>query len=112
MLQFLKALLLLPVAIVVVLFAVANRAPVQISFDPFTRPEPLLSITLPLFAVIFAAVALGVVIGGVASWLAQGKHRRAERRFKREARHLRREADRLRTNNTGAPALTSGSSRS
>jgi uncharacterized integral membrane protein len=93
--QFLKALVLLPVAIVVVLLAVANRGPVTLSFDPFTQP-PQFSVTLPLFGVLFLAVMLGVVIGGVAAWLAQAKHRRAERRFKRETSRLRTETERLR----------------
>ena len=55
--QFLKGLILLPVAIAVVLLAVANRAPVTLSFDPFSRSGPQFSATLPLFAVIFIAVA-------------------------------------------------------
>ncbi len=95
--QFLKALILLPVAIIVVLLAVANRAPVTLSFDPFTQAGPQFSVTLPLFAILFLAVMIGVVIGGVAAWLAQAKHRRAERRLKRESRRLRGETERLRT---------------
>jgi uncharacterized integral membrane protein len=111
--QFLKGLILLPIAIVIVLLAVANRAPVRLSFDPFTRPEPMFSATLPLFAVIFGAVMLGVVIGGVASWLAQSKHRRLERRYRREARRLREERERLRVHpgSAGVPALASEPSR-
>jgi uncharacterized integral membrane protein len=111
--QFLKALILLPIAIVVVLFAVANRAPVTVSFDPFSRPAPMFSTTLPLFAVILAAVMVGVLIGGVASWLAQSKHRRLERRYRREARRLRDERERLRERPGSAhvPALASEPSR-
>jgi uncharacterized integral membrane protein len=89
MLGFLKALILLPIAILVVLLAVANRGPVALSLDPFSREAPEIAFTVPLFAVIFGAVMLGVVIGGVAAWLAQSKHRRAERHYKREARRLR-----------------------
>ena len=89
MIGFLKALLLFPLAILVVLLAVANRGPVTLSLDPFSREAPEIAVTVPLFAVIFAAVMLGVFIGGMAAWLAQSKHRRAERRYKREARRLR-----------------------
>jgi hypothetical protein len=39
---------------------------------------------------------LGVLIGGTASWMAQGKYRRGRRHARREARHLRDEAERLR----------------
>ena len=89
MVNFLKALILFPIAILVVLLAVANRGPVTLSLDPFSREAPEIAFTVPLFAVIFGAVMLGVLIGGLAAWLAQGKHRRAERRYKREARRLR-----------------------
>ena len=89
MINFVKALILFPLAILVVLLAVANRGPVTLSLDPFSREAPEIAFTLPLFAVIFGAVMLGVVIGGMGAWLAQGKHRRAERRYKREARRLR-----------------------
>jgi uncharacterized integral membrane protein len=95
MIRFLKALILLPVAIIVVLLAVANRGPVTLSLDPFSRDAPEIATTVPLFALIFAAVALGVVIGGVATWLAQAKHRRARRQYGREVRHLRHETERL-----------------
>src|SRR5215203_4045792 len=105
MTNFLKALILFPLAIVVVLLAVANRGPVTLSLDPFSREAPEIAFMLPLFAVIFAAVMLGVVIGGMAAWLAQSKHRRAERRYKREARRLRTETARTRPS-SGSTALT------
>jgi uncharacterized integral membrane protein len=101
--RFLKALILLPVAILVVLLAVANRSPVTLSLDPFSQEAPEFSTQLPLFAVIFAAVMLGVVIGGVAAWLAQGKNRRSRRRLRREANTLRHETERLRSQ---GPATT------
>jgi uncharacterized integral membrane protein len=97
--RFLKALILLPVAILVVLLAVANRAPVTLSFDPFSQEAPEFSTQLPLFAVIFAAVMLGVVIGGVASWLAQGRNRKTRRQLRRETRQLRHETERLKAQN-------------
>jgi uncharacterized integral membrane protein len=110
MIRFLKALILLPVAILVVLLAVANRAPVQLSLDPFSQDAPEIATNLPLFAVIFASVMLGIVIGGTATWLSQGKHRRARRHYRREMGHLRTETERLRTQPGTAPALTSQNS--
>ena len=105
MIRFLKALILLPIAILVVLLAVANRAPVTLSLDPFSQEAPEFSTQLPLFAVIFAAVMLGVVIGGTASWLAQGKNRKARRRLRRETNTLRHETERLRAHSgTALPA--------
>jgi uncharacterized integral membrane protein len=101
--RFFKALILLPIAILIVLLAVANRAPVMLSLDPFSQDAPEFSTQLPLFAVIFVSVMVGIVIGGTATWLAQGKHRRARRHFRREASHLRSETERLRAQ---APSTT------
>ncbi len=104
MIRFLKALILLPIAILIVLLAVANRAPVTLSLDPFSQDAPEFATQLPLFAVIFAAVMLGVVIGGTASWLAQGKNRKSRRELRRETRQLRYETERLKAQS--APATT------
>ena len=113
MIRFLKALILLPVAILVVLLAVANRSPVTLSLDPFSQDAPEFATQLPLFAVIFAAVMLGVVIGGTASWLAQGKNRKSRRQLRRETRQLRYETERLKSQTppaTTLPATVSSSS--
>jgi type II secretory pathway pseudopilin PulG len=88
---------------------------VTLSLDPFSGDVPEFAVQLPLFAALFAAVMVGVLIGGVATWLAQGKHRRARRQFRREATHLRYEAERLRAQAPGAkpsnlPALSSSQS--
>jgi uncharacterized integral membrane protein len=105
---FFKALVLVPIALIVVLFSVANRAPVRVSLDPISRDAPALALDLPLFAVILAAIALGILIGGFASWLAQGKHRKAARVNRREADKLRNEAQSLRAAvpDSALPALT------
>ena len=92
---FIKALILVPVSLAVVLLAIANRAPVTLSLDPFSRTDPALSVSVPLFATLLGAVMIGVLIGGVASWMAQGKHRQAERRHRRDAERLAAEAQRL-----------------
>lgn len=96
MLAFLKALLLLPIAIAVILLAIANRAPVTFSFDPVSRANPELAVTVPLYALLLAAVALGVLIGGIGAWLSSGDTRRSGRAARREAHRLRAEADQLR----------------
>jgi uncharacterized integral membrane protein len=93
---FLKAIVLVPIGILIILFAVANRRMVQISLDPISRDAPQIAYELPLFLVVLAALALGVLIGGFAAWLVQGKHRKAERNLKRERERLLAEADMLR----------------
>src|SRR5215510_7966409 len=79
------ALLLIPLALLIVVFAVANRQPVTVSFDPFATGDPSLSATLPLYVL----VILGVIVGGVAAWLRQHKWRRAARHAAAETRALR-----------------------
>ena len=85
------AFVLIPLAIVIVLLAMANRQTVTISLDPFLAETPALAVTQPLFLVILGAVIAGVVIGGVAAWLKQGKWRRTARAAQAEARALRAE---------------------
>ncbi len=73
-------LVLVPLAIIILMFAVANREIVTVSFDPFNATQPAASISVPLFVLIFILVILGVIIGGMASWLRQSGYRRAARR--------------------------------
>jgi uncharacterized integral membrane protein len=73
-------LILVPLAIVILMFAVANRETVTVSFDPFSATQPAAAVSVPLFVLIFILVILGVVIGGVAAWLRQSGYRRAARR--------------------------------
>jgi hypothetical protein len=91
--KFLSALILVPLGIVIVMFAVANRGTISISFDPFDTVNPAFSLKVPLYALIFALVGLGVLIGGISSWLKQHKWRARARRAEAEARELRARLD-------------------
>jgi uncharacterized integral membrane protein len=88
-------LVLLPLAVILVTFAVANRQHVVVSFDPFNEVHPAHTLTLPLYALSLALLVTGVVIGGIAAWLRQGKWRRAAREAEGEVRTLRAELARL-----------------
>ncbi len=101
----LKALFIVPLALAIILFAVANRQMVSLSLDPLSRDAPLYSLDAPLFAVILAALALGILVGGCAAWLAQGKNRKARRQLAKEAERLRAEAETLRSMSRDAVAL-------
>jgi uncharacterized integral membrane protein len=107
MLPLLKAILLLPVALIVILLAIANRAPVTFSLDPFARGAPELAFAVPLYLLLFAVLVFGVLLGGIGAWLTGGRHRRSNRAARREVGRLRQETDRLRTNlsDTRAVAL-------
>jgi len=89
------ALILLPLAIVVISVAVANRQSVVVSFDPFDQAHPALTRALPLYLLMLMLLIGGVVVGGIAAWLRQGKWRRAARRADAQARELRAEVDGL-----------------
>ena len=83
----------IPLAIVLIALAVANRGTVPLRFDVFNPQNPALTINAPMFIWLFAAVAVGVLAGGIGAWFAQGKHRKMERRYKKEAASLRYEVE-------------------
>jgi uncharacterized integral membrane protein len=82
------AVILIPLAVLIIGFAVANRQAVTVSFDPFDASHPAYSTTLPLFVIVFLLVIVGVLVGGVAAWLRQGKWRSAARRAEAQNRQL------------------------
>ena len=83
------ALILVPLAIVLIAFAVANRQAVTLSFDPFSANAPAAALSLPLFVVVMVTLIVGVIVGGTAVRLGHGKWRRLVRRMEREAAELR-----------------------
>ena len=87
------AVILVPLGIVIVMFAVANRTTITLSFDPFDTVNPSFALQMPLYGLIFALVGLGVLVGGVAAWLKQHKWRSRARRAEAEARDLRSRLD-------------------
>lgn len=98
-------LVVLPLAILFVAFAVANRHVVTLSFDPFNSADPALGVKLPLFAVIIVVAMFGVLAGGIAVWFGQHKWRKAARRHEAEARQARTELADLRVRQAAsAPA--------
>lgn len=89
------ALIVVPLGVVLIALAVVNRAPAVLILDPFGGAEPGFSLQAPFFLFLLGAFAIGLVVGGVASWVNQGKWRRTAREEAREARDWRRQADRL-----------------
>ena len=85
----------LVVAVLLVTLAVANRDPVRMVLDPFRPEAPVISLTLPFYAYILGALTLGVVLGGLSTWLTQGRWRRTARIKAQDAMRWQAEADRL-----------------
>jgi uncharacterized integral membrane protein len=94
--KIITAIIVVPLAVVIIAFAVTNRQTVTVSFDPFSATNPAYAVTLPLFAVLFAVLILGVLIGGIAAWLRQSKWRRIARKLDADVRALHDEQDAIR----------------
>jgi uncharacterized integral membrane protein len=102
--KILTAIVVVPLLVIIVAFAVANRQAVTVSFDPFSSAQPAYTVTLPLFVIIFVFLILGVFVGGVAAWLRQGAWRRSARRLDSELRALHGEMDSMRAKFAGGSA--------
>lgn len=74
----------LPIAVVGIGFAVANRQWVTVSFDPLNRVHPFATIDMPLWALFFAGVFFGIFAGWYVAWRGNAKYRRATREAKIE----------------------------
>ncbi|MFL6837390.1 MAG: lipopolysaccharide assembly protein LapA domain-containing protein [Bradyrhizobium sp.] len=94
--KFFTALVVIPLGLIFIIFAVANRHLVTVSLDPFNSADPSIAVTLPLFVLIIAVAILGVIAGGSATWFRQRRWRRAARQHEADARRARAEAADLR----------------
>lgn len=96
----------LPVALVAVVFSIANRHSIEINLWPLERIE-----TLPAFAVILAALICGFLLGAIVMWLSAAPLRDRARRaryqkddLERELAYLRRQLAKAGDSSTQAPA--------
>jgi len=94
--KFLTVVVLIPLGLIFVVFAVANRHFVTVSFDPFNSTDPSIAVSLPLFVVIIAVAIAGVAAGGIATWFRQRHWRRAARQHEADARAARTQLAELR----------------
>lgn len=99
------AVIVMPLAVILVALAVANRQMVTVSFDPFSSADPAYAVTLWLFVPIFVALILGALIGGIAAWLRQAKWRRTAHRLEADVRALHQELEALRRRQTAEAAV-------
>ncbi|MBL4645489.1 MAG: DUF1049 domain-containing protein [Rhizobiales bacterium] len=93
-----KLLILIPVGILVIFLSVANRDPVLVSLNPLTNSSAdaassAFTYSVPLYLVLFLALLIGIVLGGLGSWFAQGKWRKKARDEKSEANKYRQRAE-------------------
>jgi uncharacterized integral membrane protein len=97
----------LPLVVLVIGFAVANRQYVTLSLDPLSPGQPFASVQLPLWLLFFLGLLAGVVVGWIGCWFSQGRHRKRAREATAEVARLAVERDRLlnQTSETAAAAL-------
>jgi uncharacterized integral membrane protein len=86
--------ILVPLGIVLIMLSVANRQAVTLALNPFDPTDALLSVTLPFFVFLFLALITGMILGSLATWFKQGKHRKQARVQASEAVKWHTEADR------------------
>lgn len=74
--------------------SIANRGPVTFSIDPFSADAPALAFAVPLYLLIFVALLIGVLIGGMSAWAGQTGWRKKARKTAREVKHLTKDLER------------------
>jgi uncharacterized integral membrane protein len=82
---------LVPLSLALVVFALANRQLVIVNFNPAAPVESVQAAAgagVPLFLVIYAVLLIGVLLGGVATWFAQSRHRQEKRHWRKESERL------------------------
>jgi uncharacterized integral membrane protein len=86
--RILLVVIVVPVAVILIALAVANRMPVAFTLDPFNPGNPSLTLQLPLFVMLFLALGLGLLLGSFATWWKQGRYRKEARTKAREVQSL------------------------
>jgi uncharacterized integral membrane protein len=89
----------LPAALVVVVFAVANRDEVAINLWPIET-----DLSVPFFAVVLGVFLAGFLVGAAIMWLSRSKERDRTRRLRYRTEELERELNRLRRQADAAKA--------
>ncbi|MGB3391236.1 MAG: LapA family protein [Pseudaminobacter sp.] len=77
--RFMLIVVFVPLAIILIALAVANRVPTAFTLDPFNPGNPALTVQIPLFFLLFAALVVGMIVGSLATWFKQGRYRKLAR---------------------------------
>jgi uncharacterized integral membrane protein len=74
-------LIVIPLFLVVIIFAVTNHGMTQLSLWPVLT-EPVL---FPVYGIALVGLFIGFVIGGLVSWIQNGRSRRRARELRRQS---------------------------
>jgi uncharacterized integral membrane protein len=83
-------IVVIPVAIFAVIFALSNREPVSFDLWPIYHP-----VEMPPFVAVFVGLLAGLFVGGLAAWTAGHKWRQLARARDQELRRARRDLARM-----------------
>jgi uncharacterized integral membrane protein len=78
--RLIRLLLGLIALIVIMSFAIANRAPVEVSLAPLP-----ITVELPLYGVFLLGMVLGALLGGIGVWISSLRKGREARRMRNRA---------------------------
>ncbi len=71
-----RIFLVFPAVVVLAALGVVNDQPISLVLDPFQPANPAISVRpLPFYLYFFGALILGVVVGGVATWMTRARWR-------------------------------------
>ncbi|EJF91041.1 lipopolysaccharide assembly protein LapA domain-containing protein [Bartonella tamiae] len=70
-------IILIPIAVILIAFIVANRQIVALTFNPFQPGSEGLTFYAPLFVWLFSFFIIGILIGGLTVWFTQHRFRKA-----------------------------------
>jgi uncharacterized integral membrane protein len=94
-------LITVSLAIVIVIFALNNRTPVEVDLFPFG-----LVIAWPLFVFVFLGMGIGAVIGLIMAWISSHPARKTSRERKTRIRELERQVETLQSSADSSTQLT------
>lgn len=94
--KILSLVVFIPLGVLLIVLAVANRQTVTLALNPFRPDDSVLALSGPFFLFLLLALIAGMVIGSAATWWSQGKYRKQARIEAREAVKWHQEADRNR----------------
>lgn len=83
--RILSLVVFVPVGIILIVLAVANRQNVTLALNPFQPQDSVLAVSAPFFVFVFLALIVGMAIGASVTWWRQGRYRRQARIEAKEA---------------------------
>jgi uncharacterized integral membrane protein len=89
--------------LIIVIFAIANRSPVEVSFAPLP-----LAIELPVYGVFLLGLVIGGLLGGAVVWLNGHPYRRDARRLRNRVWALENQLELLKKQERSAAASQAG----